>query len=68
MQETPCPRCQDVGLVRFETVIKGGASYQLFYCGRCDVSWRSAGVRHTVDSLDRADDKPEPSRPTKKEP
>ena len=64
MYETPCPRCADVGLVRFETVIKGGIGYKHFYCGRYDYAWRSTG-RYTVDALDQADDKPEPSRPTK---
>jgi len=53
--------------VRFETVIKGGIGHKHFYCGRCDYAWRSAGVRHAVDAFDQADDKPEPSRPTKGE-
>ena len=67
MYDTPCPRCQEIGLVRSETVIKGGSGHKHFYCGRCGYTWRSAGERHSFDALDQADDKPEPSRPTKEE-
>jgi hypothetical protein len=50
--------------VRSETIVKGAVAYQLFYCGRCDVSWRSAEVPHQTVTEDgsAADDKPEPSR------
>jgi len=41
-----CPRCQRDGLVRAETVVKGGAAKIEFYCGRCDYAWtRSTPVR-----------------------
>jgi ssDNA-binding Zn-finger/Zn-ribbon topoisomerase 1 len=65
MYDTPCPRCQDIGLVRFETVVKGGSKYRAFYCGRCDYTWQSAGVSSEAASRDHADDRPEPSRATK---
>jgi transcription elongation factor Elf1 len=61
MYDTACPRCQEVGLVRFETVVKAGSGTEHFYCGRCGCAWRSAGERHTFDALDQADDKLEPS-------
>jgi hypothetical protein len=53
MYDTLCPRCQDVGLVRFETVVKGGIAHKHFCCGRCDYAWRSVGVGHKTESIYR---------------
>ena len=65
MYDTPRPRCGDIGLVRLETVVRGGVVYQHFYCKRCDYSWRSPGVPSiAAETVDLADDKPEPSRAT----
>jgi transcription elongation factor Elf1 len=60
-----CPRCRDQAFVRSETVVKAAIAYRLFYCGRCDFSWRSGDVAHQARAQESgaADDKPEPSRP-----
>ena len=34
-----CPRCEQVGLVRVETVIRGTKTSKLYYCGSCDYDW-----------------------------
>ena len=64
MADPTCPHCQDQGFVRSETVVKAALTYQLFYCGRCDVSWRSTDVPHQTVTQDGsvADDTREPSR------
>jgi hypothetical protein len=63
MADPICPRCQDPGFVRSETVVKAVLTYQLFYCGRCDVTWRSPDMSHQTGTPASADEKPEPSRP-----
>ena len=40
MYRYQCPRCRRQGLVRAETVIKGGAAVLELYCGSCDYTWR----------------------------
>ena len=37
--QTPCPKCEHVGLVRAENVITGTSCMRLFYCGRCEHQW-----------------------------
>ena len=39
MDRTKCPRCQHIGLVRAEHVIKGGNAVISFHCGSCDLVW-----------------------------
>jgi hypothetical protein len=34
-----CPRCQKVGFIRSENVIKGARAQRHFYCGSCNHSW-----------------------------
>lgn len=34
-----CPRCERIGLVRYENVIKGTKTSKLYYCGACDYDW-----------------------------
>ena len=65
MADPICPHCQHPGFVRSETVVKAAVTYQLFYCGRCDVSWRSLNFPNQTIAQDGGapDDKPEPSRP-----
>jgi len=36
---TRCPRCQKVGLVRFEHIVRGTNAERVFSCGACDHSW-----------------------------
>jgi hypothetical protein len=62
MADPICPYCQDPGFVRSETVVKAALTYQSFYCGRCDVTWRSADVHHQTGTSVSGDEKPEPSR------
>ena len=38
-QQTPCERCQRVGLVRLERIIAGNTVTLSYYCGACDHSW-----------------------------
>jgi hypothetical protein len=38
-QLIPCPKCQVVDLVRFETVITGTHVSRNYYCGGCDHHW-----------------------------
>jgi transposase-like protein len=38
--KTPCPRCEKIGLVRFENVIKAGLAERHYYCGGCNHSWQ----------------------------
>jgi|RhiMethySRZTD1v2_1073278.scaffolds.fasta_scaffold181808_3 transcription elongation factor Elf1 len=63
MADPICPHCQHPGFVRSETVVKAAVTYQLFYCGRCDVSWRSLANQTITQDGAAADEKPEPSRP-----
>ena len=63
MPDTVCPRCQQAGFVRSETIIRAGAAYQSLYCGRCDHSWRSGFKELSDERRDITDEKPEPSRP-----
>jgi hypothetical protein len=37
--KTPCPRCNRVGFVRFEHVIRAGTAQLHYYCGSCEHSW-----------------------------
>ena len=53
MQDTVCLRCGRSGLVRFETVLKAGIAYKMFYCGRCEYTWQSGRVAHSTQSLDK---------------
>ena len=39
MHRYTCPRCRREGLVRAETVIKGGTTTLDFYCGACEYAW-----------------------------
>lgn len=39
----PCPRCQKVGFVRIEHVIKAGQATRQCFCGACDYGWEVAG-------------------------
>ena len=39
-QNTPCERCQRVGLVRLERIITGTKVTLSYYCGACDHSWQ----------------------------
>ena len=54
--KTACPRCNKVGLVRLETVIKGGQSRLHYYCGACAHEWeltepQLAGMRAAAGSV-----------------
>jgi hypothetical protein len=37
-----CPSCEKSGLVRVETIIKGGMASRAFYCGGCEHQWSIA--------------------------
>ena len=37
-----CPDCAKSGLVRVETIIKGGMVSREFYCGSCEHQWTIA--------------------------
>lgn len=40
--KTICPRCQRIGLVRYEYVIRGRHTSLDYYCGGCDYEWSVA--------------------------
>lgn len=65
MQDIVRVRCGRSGLVRFETVIKAGIGYKMFYCGRCEYTWKSPDITHATESLEQLEDEAKRSRPTK---
>lgn len=61
--KTPCPRCHKSGLVRLETIIKGGRSLRHYYCGACAHEWeRSEWGDAPPKSNDRSNGRPDRSR------
>jgi hypothetical protein len=40
--QNQCPNCEQSGLVRVETIIKGGMASRAFYCGGCEHQWTIA--------------------------
>jgi hypothetical protein len=62
--KTPCQRCNRVGFVRTETVIKGGHCYRLFYCGSCNNTWEVTDDGEPQDKPHerRDEDRPDRSR------
>ncbi len=58
---TACPKCERVGFVRLERIIKAGAEVESFYCGACEHEWRTAtdGSHRPVSSNS---DRPDRSR------
>ena len=44
-----CPRCHAFGLVRQETVIKGGESLRHYDCSGCNYSWTELNVTTNAD-------------------
>jgi hypothetical protein len=38
--KTRCQRCQKIGFVRFENVIKAGEAERQYYCGACNYTWQ----------------------------
>jgi hypothetical protein len=43
--KTACPRCDRVGFVRLEHVIKAGTSVVHYYCGFCEHTWSKEAER-----------------------
>jgi hypothetical protein len=39
-QNTPCERCQRIGLVRLERIITGTNVTLSYYCGACTHTWQ----------------------------
>jgi hypothetical protein len=58
--KSKCPLCKKVGLVRVETVIKGGTATRVCYCGGCGGSWEEAD-QQAAEPLARGD-RPDRSR------
>jgi hypothetical protein len=56
--QTKCPRCRRVGLVRAETIVRGGRTIWSFYCGGCQHEWR---MTTEID-----DSEPPPPKPRKR--
>jgi len=42
VDKTRCPRCDRVGFVRLETVVRGGRTSRSYYCGGCEYTWEIA--------------------------
>lgn len=61
--KTQCRRCEKVGFVRFENVIRGGRAERHYYCGACNHSWTVAD-----DGDEKTTRKPpaDRSRPTRR--
>jgi hypothetical protein len=60
----PCPRCQQVGLVRLEHVIHGGKSFQLLDCNGWGYQWRVLETgEHVPSKLTDKTNRPDRSRP-----
>lgn len=59
--KTACPRCNKVGLVRLETVIKGGQSRLHYYCGACAHEW-DLTERGAPRKSHRSNERPDRSR------
>jgi hypothetical protein len=55
--KTQCRRCEKVGFVRFEHVIRGGRAERHYYCGACNHSWTVTddGTKRQRGSLRRID-------------
>jgi hypothetical protein len=53
--KTPCPRCNTVGFVRFETVIARGKAARHHYCGHCNRSWTITEDGQRVDHPQQKD-------------
>jgi hypothetical protein len=61
--KTPCPRCHKAGLVRLETIIKGGRSLRHYYCGACAHEWELSEFGDAPpQSNDRSAGRPDRSR------
>jgi hypothetical protein len=37
--QTACPECEEVGLVRAERILKGSSVTVSYYCGACEHAW-----------------------------
>jgi uncharacterized Zn finger protein len=47
----PCPRCDRLGFVRHETVIKGHEFFTTFYCGGCGHGWKETAPKPPPKSM-----------------